>query len=406
MPHEVNLTGPDSRRPVFSGSRRIVGLYERRRADGVVVYEARYRRDGGKPKLVKLDATTKTDAIAELEALKTDQRRGERVHTSSLIPTFDEVAHDFLLAFELRTQHRDPSKRRSPRTLTLYRQTLDRYVLPTLGPLPIDEVDLAELRRLIDKLGAKLAPNTVTGAVNVTSSVLRHAVRKGLVERNPVRDLDRDDRPGVKRQTEPRYLSADEVRLLLSKMGDTFRPVAAVLAYGGLRVSEALGLKWSDLDFDAKSLSVRHQLDDDGVVRERVKTTASASTVRMLPALERELREHRRRQAGINLARVHRDELVFTTANGKPQSRDNARRAINDASDAAGLNPDGAKRVGNHDLRHSFVSLALDSGATLAEAAVLARHASARVTSSIYAGVSEKAKAEIASKLVDAGFGA
>jgi hypothetical protein len=41
----------------------------------------------------------------------------------------------------------------------------------------------------------------------------------------------------------------------------------------------------------------------------------------------------------------------------------------------------------------------------LAEAAVLARHANAKVTAAIYAGVSEKAKAQIASKLVDAGFG-
>ena len=42
---------------------------------------------------------------------------------------------------------------------------------------------------------------------------------------------------------------------------------------------------------------------------------------------------------------------------------------------------------------------------TLAEAAVLARHANATVTGAIYAGVSETAKAKIASKLVDAGFG-
>jgi len=48
---------------------------------------------------------------------------------------------------------------------------------------------------------------------------------------------------------------------------------------------------------------------------------------------------------------------------------------------------------------------ALDSGVTLAEAAVLARHANAKVTGAIYAAVGEKAKAQVASKLVDAGFG-
>jgi integrase len=61
--------------------------------------------------------------------------------------------------------------------------------------------------------------------------------------------------------------------------------------------------------------------------------------------------------------------------------------------------------VGLDDLRHSFVALALDSGATLAEAAVLARHANAKVTGQVYAGLSEKAKAQIPAKLVNAGFG-
>ena len=53
----------------------------------------------------------------------------------------------------------------------------------------------------------------------------------------------------------------------------------------------------------------------------------------------------------------------------------------------------------------SFVSIALDSGATLAEAAVIARHANAKVTVQIYPGVNEEAKAKIA-KLTEAGFGA
>ena len=74
--------------------------------------------------------------------------------------------------------------------------------------------------------------------------------------------------------------------------------------------------------------------------------------MRILPALERELRADRRRQAGISLARVHRDALVFTTAKGGPQSRRNTLRAVHEAGDAAGLNQDGVEKIGVHDLRH------------------------------------------------------
>jgi integrase len=61
--------------------------------------------------------------------------------------------------------------------------------------------------------------------------------------------------------------------------------------------------------------------------------------------------------------------------------------------------------VGLHDLRHSFVALALDSGAPLAEAAVLARHANARVTASVYAGLADGGREKAAARLVESGFG-
>jgi integrase len=396
--------GAESRQPVYSGNRRIPGLFARTRADGITVYEARVRLGGQRTRVV-LDANNKTDAIAELEALRTDRRRGAPARTGSVIPTVTDVTRDWLAALELRTHHRDPRKRRSPRTVALYRQRMEQHVLPTLGTYAIDELSVRDLRRLVDKLGGKLAPSTVTALINQMSALFRYAVKQGVVEHNIVRDLDRDDRPGAARLTEPRYLSADEVALLLAKMSDTFRPVAAVCVFAGLRISEVLGLSWAAVDFKQKQIHVQRQLDPDGNIRNVVKTAASEAAVPMLPALERELREHRSRQASHDLRHVRHDQLVFVTATGKPQGRRNALRAVHAAGDAAGLNGEGREPVGLHDLRHSFVAVALNAGATLAEAAVLARHANAGVTATIYAGVSEKAKAQIATKLVNAGFG-
>ena len=96
---------------------------------------------------------------------------------------------------------------------------------------------------------------------------------------------------------------------------------------------------------------------------------------------------------------------MFSTFRGEPQSRRNALRAVHLAGDKAGLNPEGAEKVGLHDLRHSLVALSLASGLSLAEAAVLARHAKAKVTGQVYAGVSESGRAGIADKLLAAGIG-
>ena len=49
--------------------------------------------------------------------------------------------------------------------------------------------------------------------------------------------------------------------------------------------------------------------------------------------------------------------------------------------------------------------MALDAGVRLGEAALLARHANAKVTAQVYAGLTEKAKAEVVTKLINAGVG-
>jgi integrase len=126
----------------------------------------------------------------------------------------------------------------------------------------------------------------------------------------------------------------------------------------------------------------------------------------MLPALERELRAHRTRQAARNLRLVQPDALVFITANGRPQSQRNVLRAVHKAGDEAGLNGNGRERIGLHDLRQSYVANALDAGASLAETAALVRHANPRVTAQVYAGLTDDSRKKASAKLVAAGFGA
>lgn len=396
--------GATTREPVYSGTRRIPGLYERALADGSTVYEARLRL-GGPVRRHRLTASTKTDAIVELRALQVDYGRGESFRSPATALTVADLAADWQRHLTARIGDRDPRRRYSARTVELYRQRLAQHIIPALGHRPVSDVSLADVRRLVDRLNAGgLAPSSVSGVIGILSGLLRYAVKGGMIERNPVRDLDRDDRPGVGRVTEPRYLTSDELDRLLDRMGDTFRPVAATCTFAALRVSEALGLRWRDLDLKGGALTVSGQLGAEGE-RVPVKSAASAATVPLLPALARELREHRARLAGRDLRLVHADALVFTTTRGKPQSRRNALRAVHAAGDAAGLNGDGREPVGLHDLRHSYVALALDAGASLAETAALARHANAKVTAAVYAGLAEGGREKAAAKLTAAGFG-
>ena len=293
--------GAASRKPAYSGTRRIPGLYERTLADGSSVYDVALRL-GGKVRRHRLAARTKTDAIAELRALQVDYERGEQHRSAAAALTVAELASDWLAHLEARVGHRDPKRRYSARTVALYRQRLEQHIVPALGSRSVDEVGLADVRRLVDRLGGTgLAPSTVTGILGILSGLLRYAVKGGQLERNPVRDLDRDDRPGTGRLSEPRYLSIDEIAALLENLSDTFRPIIATCTFAGLRISEALGLRWRDVDFSAGTIDVTGQLGTNGE-RVPVKSPASAAPVRMLPALARELREHRSRRPAASFA--------------------------------------------------------------------------------------------------------
>jgi integrase len=186
-------------------------------------------------------------------------------------------------------------------------------------------------------------------------------------------------------------------------LSPTFLPIVALCTFAGLRISEALGLRWCDVDLRAGTLSVTGQLGADGT-RVPVKSAASEATVDLLPVVVRELRAHRERVAAGDRRRLDPDALVFTTARGRPQSRRNALRAVQRAGDAAGLNGDGRPPVGLHDLRHSLAAAALER-LSLAEASFLLRHANARVTAQIYAGLTDDARRKVAGRLAKTGFG-
>jgi integrase len=329
------------------------------------------------------DGYTKTEAVTAHRRLAVGVERGE-VEIGDRSLTLRVLAESFL------ARERGVLGRRKKSTVDGYESQLTKHVLPALGTCKADELTVQHVRSLIDKLAAQGHGGAlVRRSLSALSAVLRHGVRDlGAVRRNPVRELERGDRPSGKRKSEPRYLSLSEVEALLGKLGDEYRPVAAALFYGGLRVSEALALTWADVDFANATLTVRG-----------TKTEASSAGIPLLPPLADHLRAHRERHAEKGFERIRPDALVFQSASGRPQDRRNALRAVQVAAKAAGLNGEGREPVGCHDLRHSCAAFAFSLGMTPVEVARLLRHSDPAVTLSVYAGLDDAAVANLGEKL-------
>ncbi len=387
------LTGSASRQPAHFQGKRVPGLCQRTTADGRVVYEA-YWKANGSPVRRALSASTTSDAIQELRALRVDHARGEQ-HRSATGVSFRYLANDYVA-------HHRARRDLAARTIDLNEQRLRKHVFPVIGSVPANELTARDLRRLIDKLVAdgSLGGSSIVQTINVVSAVLQFGIREGLVARNVRRDLVRGDLPSAKRASEPRWLDQAQVQALLTDLGKTeFKTAAACCVYAGLRASEALGLTWADVDLSAGTIAIEKQLSRDGE-RVPLKTAASAAVLPLVPALVAELRSHRARQAARSFALVRPEQLVFTTRTGKPQSQRNLHRAVANAAANVGL---GAVSV--HDLRDTFVACAFGANLTLPEVSAFARHSSSRVTAECYAGLADTTRETLAVKLVANGFG-
>src|SRR5206468_2091626 len=225
---------------------------------------------------------------------------------------------------------------------------------------------------------------------------------------------DAAERPRPSAPLDGRVLDEGELALLVSRAPEKYRPVVALLAYTGVRLSEALGLRWRNIDLVAGELHIRQQLQAGRRERptrvvDRLKSAASYRTVPIFPAVERELAALLERRLGelrVDGAdvdvRLLDDELVFRTRTGQPENpRNVAQRGVEKAAELAGLG-----HVTPKTLRASFCSLAGRRGVDPIEAPQMTGHSPA-VWAKHYARSFGKAQRDEArDRMLAYGFGA
>jgi integrase len=189
-------------------------------------------------------------------------------------------------------------------------------------------------------------------------------------------------------------------------VGSALYPLWTLLLATGMRLGEALGLRWIDIDFAARTITVSGSLrpvsrrfrspDADGIpaprlVRVEPKTNAAWRTFSVpgfaLEALER----HRERTEAMPRSVLG---LAFTSPRGTPLDPRNVSRAFERDLASAGV-----KRIRIHDLRHTATSLMIAEGFSLDEVKRVLGHSSIAVTSDIYGHLVEGRSRELADRI-------
>lgn len=281
-----------------------------------------------------------------------------------------------------------PTLQQRASTQAVYRSHLECHVLPAFGHLPLDRLDHLTLSAWVAHLSEHLKPETVHRVFRVLRLALAAAVRAKMLPANP---CDGIRLPTVERD-EMRILTPGQVEELADAIDPRYSALVTVAAYSGLRIGELAALRWSRVDPMRRTLRVAEAASETAgrVDLGPPKTRAAIRTVTLPRWVAARLEAHARDHTGRSP-----DGFVFPAPAGGvlPRTRFRARFWL-PAVEAAAL--DGL-RV--HDLRHTAVSLWIQSGADVKTVAVRAGHTSVSVVLDRYGHLYGDADAALADAL-------
>lgn len=271
---------------------------------------------------------------------------------------------------------------RNESTVEKHRRLIVKHIIPAIGHLRRDQLTPDDVNAFVKSLiDAGLAP-TAKLARQVLNKVYADAVRGGKVKSNPVAATD------VPRY-EPRMarsLSIEEAQRLYDACdGERFGIAVKLGLLLGLRRGEISGARWSDIDWEARTISIQRTAKRVGKVR-KTNAPKTKSGIRVLPlvaGLDEDLAAHRAQQAEefVLKGHVNRDDLIVASQAATQYDTSNYLIAFRQIVTKAGLP---AKDIRPHDLRHSTAILLITHGVDPRTAAQILGHASASITLDIY----------------------
>lgn len=250
----------------------------------------------------------------------------------------------------------------------LERSTIDQrkshlkfHINPMIGNVLLSKISAPAIREFEDNMRETgRSPAMIKKVITSLGSIFADANERGLAVRNPVRDI-RGSRKGKERRSERRQKkklevgsdipTREEVKSLIANLEENWRPFFVTVIFTGMRSSEIRGLRWQDVDFKRKLVSVRQRVDKYRQAGPP-KSEAGARTIPIPPLVVSALKEQKLRQTSDM-------DFVFANPSGTSRSHQNVinKGLIPSMKRASVLSPSGdAKYTGLHALRHFYAS--------------------------------------------------
>jgi integrase len=297
------------------------------------------------------------------------QRAAQLLRSSAAQPAAGEAQTVKALVARYEAE-RFPTRRDTART---YRSWLHKHILPKWGDALVSEIQPRPVELWLRSL--QLSPKSKAHVRNMMYMLLDFAMWAGVIElaRNPMELVV--VKGATKRIRKPRNLTSEEFQKLLAHLHEPFGTIALLCVCFGLRISECLALKWSDVDWLNGTLRIERSIVEQNV--DDVKTQDSRRTLTVAKEL-------------LDVLKVWKQATQFP-ADGDwlfasplkigrlPYSYTGVWRELQRAAQAAGI-----ERLGTHAFRHTYRTWLDSVGTPLGVQQRLMRHSDIRTTMNQY----------------------
>ncbi|HUA09478.1 MAG TPA: tyrosine-type recombinase/integrase [Candidatus Acidoferrales bacterium] len=301
--------------------------------------------------------------------------------------------------------------RLAPATLQRYDGLLRLYLRPAFGTKKVAAVKAVDILAAYAQWSKRsISPRTVRHAAELLRNVLRRAVKWEVILRSPGASLDADDLPKVVKP-ESAVLTEFEVHHLLREARNptnrctarhyitastAFYPAVAFALYTGARLGEIMAMRWGDIDFRQRVITISRSLSDTkraGSIYKRPKNDR-VRTVCVAEPLLAILQSHKAVQAGERIAMgsaYHDEDLIFAKPDGTaiaPWLFSSAFRNF--------MKRSAVRRIRFHDLRDTHASLLAKAGVPIEVISKRLGHSDISITYDRYITVYRDRDAEAA----------
>ena len=333
------------------------------------------------------------------------QRRSQRIGTKQQYPTkgsawsaaevfasknqTEPKVVEGLTVLEIVNQYRKEKMPKRIDTRRAYEVWLNHYVLPRWGGGSLNTVQARPVELWLGTL--TLAPKSKAHIRGVLSLLWDYAMWRGEVptQRNPMELVT--IRGATKRKRQPRSLTVEEFRSFVENLAEPFRTMALLCACLGLRISECLALRWSDVDWLEGQLRVER-----GIVCQKVDDVKTTESRRQLPIDTCLLEVLKAWKQTTQFSKS--EDWIFASPvqlGRLPWSYDQIWRMYQKAAKAAKIGG-----LGTHSLRHTYRSWLDSVGTPVGIQQKLMRHADIRTTMNVYGDAATDEMTEAHSKVV------